>query len=492
MAKQETVIKFDKVDFEYPENKKRILKEVNFNIRKGSKITLMGQNGAGKSTIFKMITGDLRPDDGNIHIDKKNSIAIAKQVMGKEFMEMTVREFFEAHLSEKHYDIDKKIADVLEAVAFNLPNYEKQIKDFSGGQQARLLLASALIQNPDILLLDEPTNNLDSDGIGHLIGFLMMYEKTVIVISHDADFLNLFTDGVIYLDVHTSTISQHMGDYYTVVEEIGAAREKENLKNARLQKEIQAKKDQANVFAHKGGKLRLVAKKMREAAAEAEDQMVDIRREDRTINDFEIPMQEGIGGKIIEISALSIMKNHEVIQKEVAVELRKNEHLLLKGPNGIGKTTLLETLATKKVAGIDINPDVKIGYYRQDFSTLDFNKSVRDTLLESIDVNTFTEDRNMEEFMRKVASGFLIGQDIINSNVGDLSEGQKGLVAFCQLVLMKPGLLILDEPTNHINFRHTPIIAKALSNYKGAMILVSHVDEFISQIRIDQYLDLGK
>lgn len=488
MAKQETVIKFDAVDFEYTQEKKMILDEATFNIRKGMKITLMGQNGAGKSTIFKLITGEIKPQAGKINKDKDCSIAISRQVMDKKYNEKTVLEFFEDQFDEKIYDIERKIEKVLEAVNFSTP-YDKKIKDFSGGQQARLLLASALIQDPDILLLDEPTNNLDAEGIGHLIGFLMMYEKTVVVISHDADFLNLFTDGVLYLDVHTKKVSQYMGDYHTVVDEIEAQRKRENLKNARLQKEIQAKKEQANTFAHKGGKLRLVAKKMREAAAEAEDNMVETRKEDKTIKDFQIPFQEGIGGEMLNITHLSIMKNHKVIDKEVHVDLRKNEHLLLSGPNGIGKTTLLETIATKKVDGIRINPDIKIGYYRQDFSTLDFTKTVRDTLLDSIEV---FEGKSMEEYMRAVASGFLIGKDIINSPVGSLSEGQKGLVAFCQLVLMRPGLLILDEPTNHINFRHIPVIAKALHDFKGPMILVSHVDEFVQQVRIDHFLDLGK
>ncbi len=487
MSTQETVLRFKDVNFEYEESKKIILDEASFNIRKGMKFTLMGQNGAGKSTIFKMITGDLKPQDGKIHIDSGASIAISKQVMEKKYMELTVREFFESVFTEKIYDIDRKIAAVLDTVNFDC-KYDKKINDFSGGQQARLLLALALIQDPDILLLDEPTNNLDSDGIDHLIGFLMMYEKTVIVISHDADFLNLFTDGVIYLDVHTKKVSQHMGDYYDVVKEIEAQVEKDRLKNARLLKEIQANKDQANVFANKGGKLRLVAKKMREAAEEAEANMVDVRQEDKTIREFNIPMQEDIGGVIVDIKHLSIMLNHEIVDKEVRVELRNDEHLILKGPNGIGKTTLLERLAHNQCPGAVINPDVKIGYYRQDFSTLDFNKSVRDTLMDTIE---FYDGENIETYMRGVAAGFLIGKDIINSRVGDLSEGQKGLVAFCQLQLMKPGLLILDEPTNHINFRHIPVIAKALKNYKGAMIVVSHVDDFVEQIRIDQTLDLG-
>lgn len=488
MAKNETVIKFQEVDFEYKESKKIILQEANFTVRKGMKITLMGQNGAGKSTIFKMIMKELKPDAGRVLVDQGLTIAISKQVMEKRYMEMTLREFFESVFDEKIYDIDRKIAVVLDAVNFSAP-YEKQIKDFSGGQQARLLLAQALIADPDILLLDEPTNNLDTDGIDHLIGFLMMYEKTVMVISHDADFLNLFTDGVLYLDVTTKTVSQHMGNYYDVVEQIEAKRKKENLKNTRLRKEIQANKDQANTFANKGGKLRLVAKKMREAAAAAEANLVDIRQEDKTIKNFTIPAQQGVVGPVITIDHLTIMKNHVVEDKKVRVELRNGDHMVLKGPNGIGKTTLLETIAQNKSDGITIHPDVKIGYYRQDFSTLDFNKTVRDTLLDSIEE---FEGENIEQYMRANAAGFLIGSDIINARVGDLSEGQKGLVAFCQLRLMKPGLLIFDEPTNHINFRHIPVIAKALKQYEGAMIVVSHVDDFLGQIGIDTTLDLGK
>jgi ATPase subunit of ABC transporter with duplicated ATPase domains len=489
MSKEETILKFKNVSFEYQETKKVILDEVTFNVRKGMKITLMGQNGAGKSTIFKMIIGELKPDEGQINLDKNSTIAISKQVMEKKYMDLTVREFFESPFKEKIHDIDRKIAATLNTVNFNC-KYNQQINEFSGGQQARLLLALALIQDPDILLLDEPTNNLDADGIGHLLGFLMMYEKTVIVISHDADFLNLFTDGVIYLDVNTHKVSQHIGDYYSVVEEIEAQINKDNLKNARLKKEILANKAQANVFAKKGGKLRLVAKKMRDAAEAAEESMVDIRKEDKTIRDFEIPMQEDIGGVIISIKSFSIMQNQKVVTKDIHLELRNNEHLLLKGPNGIGKTTLLERLAHNKCEHITINPQVKVGYYRQDFSTLDFDKTVRDTLLDSIE--SFEGGENIETYMRSVAAGFLIQSDIINSRVGDLSEGQKGLVAFCQLQLMRPGLLIFDEPTNHINFRHIPVIAKALKNYKGAMIVVSHVDDFVSQIRIDNVLDLGK
>ena len=155
------------------------------------------------------------------------------------------------------------------------------------------------------------------------------------------------------------------------------------------------------------------------------------------------------------------------------------------GPNGIGNTTLLEKLAGGNATGEYIAPGVRIGYYRQDFSNLDFDKTVFETLMDSM-------REKYEEKMRSMAAGFLLRGEIMKNKVGSLSEGQKGLVAFAKLTMEQPGLLILDEPTNHINFRHIPVIAKALDEYQGAMILVSHVPDFVSQIRIDQTLDLAK
>ncbi len=483
MAAGESVLRFEDVSFEYGP-KKPILKEVSFSIRRGTKTTIMGQNGAGKSTLFQLILGDLKATEGIINKNKDLSIAISRQVIPRDHLDLSVRDFFQKSFDKKVYAIDPMIEKVLEVVNLHAP-LEKTIRSFSGGQQARLLLASALIQDPDILLLDEPTNNLDKTGIEHLTDFLVHYEKTCIVISHDAEFLNAFTDGVLYLDVHTKKIEQYSGNYHTVVREIAARIEKENRKNAQLAKEMQANKDKANFFAMKGGQMRLVAKKMRDKVEEMEEEMVDVRKEDKPIRPFTIPCQEDISGEIISISSLTVIKNNKSSQKSVVRELRRNQHLQLTGPNGIGKTTLLESIANNTAKGVKINKDVKIGYYRQDFSNLDFDQTARECLLEAM------PEQN-EQAMRALAAGFQIVGDVINTKVRDLSEGQKGLVAFARLVLQKPGLLILDEPTNHINFRHLPVIAKALDSYQGAMILVSHVPELVNQIRIDDILDLEK
>jgi ATP-binding cassette subfamily F protein 3 len=482
---REVLLRFENVSFEYGHNHP-ILNEVDFSVRKGMKVTLMGQNGAGKSTLFKLITGDFKPEHGKVQIVRGVSIAMAHQVVPPAMREKTLREFFEACFMEKVYDIDPKIDAVLEVVNLHAPK-ERVISAFSGGQQARLLLASALIQDPDLLLLDEPTNNLDKAGIEHLTTFLKNYEKSCVVISHDADFLNSFTDGVLYLDVHTRKVEQYFGTYYDLLKEITARIERENRKNAQFEKKILENKEKANFFAQKGGKMRLVAKKMRLEAEEMEENKVDVRKEDKTIRPFVISMPSDVVGDLLTITSYTTLdpKTHKPKVHKKNLVLKKRDHLLLQGPNGIGKTTLLESLAKGTAEGAKISPGVRVGYYRQDFSTLNYEHTVREALLAVM-------EKPDEEKMRAIAAGFLITADVIGKKIGVLSEGQKGLVAFARLALERPALLILDEPTNHINFRHLPVIAKALSDFEGAMVLVSHVPEFVAQIRIDEILDLSK
>lgn len=480
---EEVILRFDEVSFEYL-YKKPVLDEASFSVRKGAKITLMGQNGAGKSTIFNLIKGDIKPKEGKISIANGATIGTAEQVVDRADFDLTIEEYFAKAFEIVPSNIKSKISKAMEAVNFEIPT-DRKVGGLSGGQQARLLLSYALIQSPDILLLDEPTNNLDKAGIDHLIEFLIMYDKTVIVISHDADFLNCFTEGVIYLDVFTHKIETYVGDYYSVVEEINNRVEREKMKNARLEKIIKDRKEKVNFFAHKGGKMRKLAKKLKDETEEMEENKVDVRREDKTIREFSIPAQD-IAGEIVKINAIKIIKNHEPVIKNIDMILRKKTRLLVEGPNGVGKSTLLRSLVSGKNEGAKILDGVRLGYYSQDFSTLNFD----DTVFESLQ-SVMADGIDAQE-MRSVAAGFLIGGDLMGNRVSDLSEGQKGLLSFARLVLMRPGLLVLDEPTNHINFRHIPVIAEAINNYEGAIILVSHMPEFVSQIKVDEYLNLGK
>jgi ATP-binding cassette subfamily F protein 3 len=493
MSQGNVVLSFDKTSFHYDPNKP-ILKETSFTVRDNAKITIMGQNGAGKSTIFKLILGAagikdatedkiIKPTDGKVNILNNAKVGIGLQVMPKRFFECTVLEYFESAFDEKMYNIEKLIKDVLNVVSFETP-LDKKIKDFSGGQLARLLLAYALIQEPDILLLDEPTNNLDADGINHLTGFLMMYDKTVIVISHDADFLNSFTEGVLNLDVYSKKVEQYVGDYFDVVEQIAGQIEKDRRKNAQLQKNIQDRKDKINFFANKGGKMRRLASKLRDEVADDEENMVDVRVDDKTIRPFIIPAQPW-SDAIINISSVGVIKNHERKAKKVEKKLFRRSKMQIVGPNGIGKSTLLRELALSESKDAVIADGVKVGYYQQDFSGLNFDQTVFESLSEVM-------EEISNEKIYATGAQFLLTSELLKNKVGLLSEGQKGLLCYARFVLQKPGLLILDEPTNHINFRHLPIIAKAIDDFEGALIIVSHMHEFVDQIELNETLDLDK
>lgn len=477
----DVIIRFTDVSFNYGPNR-LILDAVNFSVRERAKITLVGQNGAGKSTIFKLILGELQPEEGAVSVRKGATIAIAEQVVKKEDLEKSVAEFFSSAFAEKVYDIEPRIKKALDAINLSA-SLAKKISQFSGGEQARLLLACALIQNPDILLLDEPTNNLDAEGIKRLTTFLIEYQKTVLVISHDAQFLNAFTHGVLYVDIFKKKVGQFFGDYFTVVSEIERRIDEERRENVRLHKDISNRKEQMNFFAQKGGHMRDVARKMREAIHKLESQLIETTQEDKTIASFRIPALE-IAGPIITITSAPVIKNHKAITKKVHSVLKRGQALLVKGPNGIGKTTFLKKIV-EGARGSVLGDGVTVGYYAQDFSTLNETQTVYQALVDATKNNT-------EEGMRSVAARFLFTDDLLSNKIESLSAGQKGLLCFAQFVLEEPALLVLDEPTNHINFRHLPAIAEALHEFQGALILVSHTADFVAKIKIDETIDLGK
>lgn len=483
MDKQDVIVRFDDVTFKYSD-KNIILDEANFSIRKNSKITIMGQNGAGKSTIFKLLTGVCKPTSGEIHINLNAKIAIAKQMITTEELKLSILEYFSKAIPEKKHGIERNIRDVLRVVNLQIPgnNLDLKVSELSGGQKARLLLAYALIQEPDILLLDEPTNNLDKAGVEHLTEFLYYYPKTCIVISHDADFLNVFSDGVLNLDVFTNKVEQFVGNYYDVLDQIEAKIERDRLLNSRLEKSIKDRFIKVNKLGGKSVAMNRLANKVRADIEEDKEKLVDVRKEDKTIPDFTIPNQN-YPGRLLMIEKVSFMKGSEVAEKKVNIQIYKGSRVIISGPNGIGKSTLLKSILENN--GAEISDGVRVGYYSQNFSELDFDSTAFDSLKSVMLGNNYQE-------LYSAAARFLLPGEKLQQKVGDLSEGQKGLLCYARFMLQEPGLLIMDEPTNHINFRHIPVIAKALDNFKGGLLLISHLPDFVSKIHINEELDLTK
>jgi len=230
--------------------------------------------------------------------------------------------------------------------------------------------------------------------------------------------------------------------------------------------------------------MRRLASKMRDEIEEDEENMVDVKRDDKTIRPFVIPAQPW-SEAVVTITKVGVVQNHERVFKDVDLKIWRADRLLITGPNGIGKSTLLRELALENSEGAVISPGIKVGYYRQDFSGLDFEKTVYDALAEMMEIPD-------NQVIYATGAQFLLTSELMKNTVGSLSEGQKGLLCYARFVLQKPGLLILDEPTNHINFRHIPVIAKAIDDFEGAIILVSHMPEFVEQIRTTKELDLSR
>lgn len=216
-----------------------ILEDASFSVRAGSKVTIMGQNGAGKSSIINLLCKKMRPNEGTVNVKNGETVAVAKQTMPLECRSLDIRSFFDSQFEKNHSPgpkLEGFIAKVLKTVSLDAP-LDRIVKSFSGGQQARLLLAAALITEPSILLLDEPTNNLDHDGIERLRSLILTTEKTVIVISHDEDFLNSFTDSVLYLDMFKKCVEMYDGDYTVVKKDIATRMIRENSNNTRIEKD---------------------------------------------------------------------------------------------------------------------------------------------------------------------------------------------------------------------------------------------------------------
>jgi ATPase subunit of ABC transporter with duplicated ATPase domains len=454
----------------------------------------MGQNGSGKSTIIKMLTGDLSPDAGKVNITNGETIAVAKQTMPVEARDLTIEEYFASQFTaynDPGPQLCSEIAKVLMMVDLDAP-LERIVKSFSGGQQARLLLAAALITDPSILLLDEPTNNLDTAGIDHLRQLIVDTDKTCLVISHDEAFLNSFTDAVLYLDIFSKTVETYNGDYLFVKSEIEKRRIRENRANASMAREAKKKKDQAGVFANKGGGMRKVAKRMRAVAEDMTDSLIDVRREDEALKHFNFPCSFRKNAPPLLMSIGEITSrcptSGEMVSEKLesgAVELTKGSRLHVCGPNGIGKTTWLELIAKGTAPGVKIARNTTVGYYRQDFHNFDFNATVLACL------DRAGEGAHNQQSLRATAGAFMLKGDIQTQRVATLSEGQKALMSLACLVLQGPSVLIMDEPTNHVNFRHLPSLAAAVKNFEGAVIMVSHDSHFMGEVGIEKKLDMG-
>ncbi len=489
-----------------------IFEDVSLMINRGDKIGLVGKNGAGKSTLLKIISNQQTIDNGDINIQKNIKIGYLKQdlefIEGKTLIEETESAFEEIFeigksleeinremQSRKDYDslnymelitkfneteekyrmlggheMQSEINSVIEGLGFSKEDQKKQTSEFSGGWRMRIEIAKLLLKKPDVLLLDEPTNHLDLESIIWIENWLNNYNGAIILVSHDKIFLDSVTNKTI--EISFAKINNYKASYTKYTE----------LRKDRIEKQIQAKKNQ-DLYIQRTQELinKFRAKKNKAAFAQSlikkleKLEKIQIEEIDVGTMNFRFPPAPHSGKVSLEINNIYKKYNELTVLENVNLKINKGEKIAFVGKNGEGKSTLSKIIVNEiSFKGeIKLGHKVKIGYYAQNQSELlDDNKTVFDTIYDSSNNHTSQEIRN-------ILGSFLFSDDSIDKKVKVLSGGERARVALCKLLLNPNNLLIMDEPTNHLDIISKELLKKALLEYNGTLIMVSHDREFL-------------
>lgn len=491
-----------------------ILHSIDFEIRNTEKIAIVGRNGCGKTTLLKLISGEVEMEKldsdesafiakaGNPEIGYLKQIAFddpdvtLEQEVRKCFVKMDERkaELARAAAELEHDYSDEKVARytameeafkddggyyyekeyevMIRKFGFSDDERKKPIRDFSGGQQTKIVFIKLLLSKPDILLLDEPTNHLDVTTIEWLEGYLKSYPKAVVVVSHDRMFLDNVVD-VVY-EIEYGTARRYPGNYTNFI-----ARKKENYDkqmkdHIAQQKEIERLQRMVTRFKGKPTKTSMAQSKQK-----AIDRMVIIEAPDKYDNKtFHANFQpeKETGNDVLYTSELAIGYDHPL--SVVSLDLKRGEKLGILGGNGLGKSTFLKTIVGKIPAlsgEYRFGTNVQIGYFDQQMAMYTSNKTVLDDFWDEYPNLTETEARN-------ALGAFLFSGDDVFKNVNMLSGGEKVRLALCKILKTRPNVLVLDEPTNHMDIVGKETLESMLKDYKGTLIFVSHDRYFVKKV----------
>lgn len=491
-----------------------ILHSIDFEIRNTEKIAIVGRNGCGKTTLLKLISGEVEMEKldsdesafiakaGNPEIGYLKQIAFddpdvtLEQEVRKCFVKMDERkaELARAAAELEHDYSDEKVARytameeafkddggyyyekeyevMIRKFGFSDDECKKPIRDFSGGQQTKIAFIKLLLSKPDILLLDEPTNHLDVTTIEWLEGYLKSYPKAVVVVSHDRMFLDNVVD-VVY-EIEYGTARRYPGNYTNFI-----ARKKENYDkqmkdHIAQQKEIERLQRMVTRFKGKPTKTSMAQSKQK-----AIDRMVIIEAPDKYDNKtFHANFQpeKETGNDVLYTSELAIGYDHPL--SVVSLDLKRGEKLGILGGNGLGKSTFLKTIVGKIPAlsgEYRFGTNVQIGYFDQQMAMYTSNKTVLDDFWDEYPNLTETEARN-------ALGAFLFSGEDVFKNVNMLSGGEKVRLALCKILKTRPNVLVLDEPTNHMDIVGKETLESMLKDYKGTLIFVSHDRYFVKKV----------
>lgn len=452
--------------------------EASFAVTDGQKVGLVGENGTGKSTLLKLFRGEETPDEGGIEIAGTMEL-VPQEVKRDPILDQA--ETVEQYLNPEGGIQEHEMRKLLAGLGIGEIDLASRPKEFSGGVKTKLALARALLKEPDILLLDEPTNFMDLEGKKWVMGLLSQYPKTLILISHDLGLMDQAIDRVIYINKHKHNIEEYKGNYSQYKR---LQKEAEELLKKKVEAEAKhiksMEKGYKKIQRYKSKKGVKVKVRLKERIRLAKENLPELPPEVRSIK---IKLPEPARSGDILITARSIAKAYDQLQviKDLDFAIRRGEKIALLGPNGVGKSTLIKLLIgqLQPDAGVvEWNPMNKLGYYSQEFEDFDMEKSVLDLFMAKCE--------RMESFCRPFLGKFNFLASKVHQQVGTLSGGEKTRLAIAMLCSTDANLLVLDEPTTYLDVLSQRVILEALKAYTGAMIIVSHTEEFIKELKPDK------
>ena len=479
---------------------KTLFSQVSLRLQRGEKLGLVGPNGAGKTTLFSIILGALEADGGKVEREKGRTIGYLPQesapteeetvielataispVLSK--IQKTIRchpepedpiriQALEEFGEQEGFTLEARAKKILSGLAFQEEDFEKTARTLSGGWIMRAHLARLLVMEPDLLMLDEPTNHLDLETLGWFQNQLKRYSGAILTISHDRAFLNGICDGIV--EIGHGKLHRYQGNYDRFLTQ-RAEREAQHLAAYRnQQREIAHHEDFIRRFRAKASKasqaqarIKQLEKMERIPAPEADVETIS----------FRFPQPERSGQRVATLTEVKQAYGDHVVYENLNLEVEKTERIVLVGPNGAGKSTLLKILAEQvpiESGERELGHQVSVGYFSQQrVDLLNLENSVLDEAMEKVKSQVHTQD------VRGMLGTFLFRGDDVFKKVKVLSGGEKSRLALVKLLLSPPNLMLLDEPTTHLDMPSIDAVIQALKDYTGTLIFVSHDLHFI-------------
>lgn len=489
-----------------------LFEEVTFRLGSGDRVGLVGKNGAGKSTMLKMLAGDIKPDSGTIATEKDIKLGFLRQDIDFEKGRTVLDEAYQAfeeikrvefqldeinhqlatrtdYESQSYSELIEKLSDlthhfeiiggynyigetekILQGLGFKREEFNNQTDTFSGGWRMRIELAKLLLQNNDVLLLDEPTNHLDIESIIWLEGFLKNFNGVVVIVSHDKMFLDNVTNRTIEISLGKAyDFNKPYSQYLVLREEIREKQLATQKNQAKKIEETQKLIDRFRYSATKSSMAQSLIKKLDKV------ERIEVDEDDNSVMNISFPVSITPGRVVIEAENVTKAYGDKVILEDISLLVERGSKIAFVGQNGQGKSTLIKAIVNEfqYKGNIKLGHNVQLGYFAQNQAEyLDGEKTLLDTMTDA------ATDTNRSK-VRDMLGAFLFRGDDVEKKVKVLSGGERNRLALCKLLLQPINVLLMDEPTNHLDIKSKNVLKAALQKYEGTLLLVSHDRDFL-------------